>query len=136
LALAAAVTFQLFYLGAQPFAAGLIPVPWDKLAHLAVFAFLTTLLWIGTAGRIPLAVIVTAIAIGALDELHQASLPGRVADAADFLADACAATGTGIFLFLLHARRKASERDGTTGLAAQAHTTSLQESLGAVKTAP
>jgi hypothetical protein len=37
-------TFQLFYLGAQPFAAGLIPVPWDKLAHLAVFAFLTTLL--------------------------------------------------------------------------------------------
>ncbi len=44
LALAAAVTFQLFYLGAQPFAAGLTPVPWDKLAHLAVFAFLTTLL--------------------------------------------------------------------------------------------
>jgi VanZ family protein len=81
-------------------------------------------------------VIVTAIAIGALDELHQASLPGRVADAADFLADACAATGTGIFLFLLHARRKASERDGTTGLAAQAHTTSSRESLGAVKTAP
>src|SRR2546422_1253969 len=64
LALAAAVTFQLFYLGAQPFAAGLIPAPWDKLAHLAVYAILTMLLWIGTAGRMPLAVIATAIAIG------------------------------------------------------------------------
>jgi hypothetical protein len=96
-------TFQLFYLGAQPFAAGLIPAPWDKLAHLAVFAVLTTLLWIGTA---------------------------------DFLADACAATGTGAFLFLLHARRKASERDAKTGLTAQAPATSSQESLGARKTAP
>jgi hypothetical protein len=109
LALAAAVTFQLFYLGAQPFAAGLIQEPWDKLVHLAVFAVLTT--------------------------LHQANLPGRSADAADLFADACTATGTGIFLFLLHARRKTSERDGTTGLAAQAHTTSSQGSLGAGKTA-
>ena len=135
LALAAGVTFQLFYLGAQPFAAGLIPVPWDKLAHLAVFAVLTTLLWIGSASRMPFAVIATAIAIGALDELHQADLPGRFADTADFLADACAATSTGVFLFLLHARRKASERDATTGLTAQAHTTSSRESLGARKTA-
>ena len=139
LALAAAVTFQLFYLGAQPFAAGLIPGPWDKLAHLAVFAVLTALLWIGTAGRMPIAVIATVIAIGALDELHQASLPGRFADAADFLADACAATGTGFSLFLLHVRRKASERasiSATTGRTAQAHTTSLRESPAARKTAP
>jgi len=51
------------------------PAPWDKLAHLAVFAALTTLLWIGTAGRMPFAfaVVATAIAIGAFDELHQAS---------------------------------------------------------------
>jgi VanZ family protein len=110
LALAAAVTFQLFYLGAQPFAAGLIPAPWDKLAHLAVFALLTTLLWIGTAGRMPLAVIATAIAVGALDELHQASLPGRFADAADFLADACAATGTGACIFFLHVRNRRCRR--------------------------
>src|SRR5256712_2862104 len=110
LAPAAAVTFQLFYLGAQPFAAGLIPAPWDKLAHLAVFAILTTLLSIGTAGRMPLAVIATAIAIGALDELHQASLPGRFADAADFLADACAATGTGACIFLLQVRNRRCRR--------------------------
>jgi VanZ family protein len=58
----------------------------------------------------PFAVIATAIAIGALDELHQASLPGRFADVADLLADTCAATGTGAFIFLLHVRRKASER--------------------------
>ena len=50
LALAAAVTFQLFYLGAQPFAPGLIPAPRESLAHLALLA---TLWWIATAGLMP-----------------------------------------------------------------------------------
>lgn len=99
LVLAAAIISLLFYLGAQPFAAGLIPAWWDKLAHLAVYAALTALLWIGTAGRMPLAVIAAVIAIGALDELHQAGLPGRHADAIDFLTDACAAAGTGVLMF-------------------------------------
>ena len=54
LASAAALIFQLFYVGAQPAAAGLIPMPWDKLAHLAVYAAITALMWIGTAGRMPL----------------------------------------------------------------------------------
>jgi VanZ family protein len=53
-----------------------------------------------------LAVIATAIAIGAFDELHQASLPGRSADATDFLADVCAATSTGACMFMLYARRR------------------------------
>jgi VanZ family protein len=101
--LAAAITFQLFNLGAQPVAVGLIPAPWDKLAHFAVFSTLAGLLWIGTAGRIPLAVVATAIAIGALDELHQASLPGRSADVVDFLVDACAAAGA---VLLLRAGRR------------------------------
>lgn len=110
IALAAAITFQLFYLGAQPFAAGLIPAWWDKLAHLAVFATLTALLWIGTAGRMPLAVIATAIAIGAFDELHQASLPGRRADAIDFLTDAGAAIGTAFLILWFYARRKTANQ--------------------------
>ncbi len=106
LALAAAIIFQLFYLGAQPMAAGLVRVPWDKLAHLGVYAAITVLMWIGTAGRMPLAVIATVIAVGVFDELHQASLPGRSADMADFAVDVCAAAGAGAVMLLLRTGRR------------------------------
>ena len=109
LLVAAAVVFQLFYVGAQPVAAGLIPAPWDKLAHLAVYSLITLLLWIGTAGRIPLTVIATVVVIGAADELHQAQLAGRFADTVDFLVDACAVTGT-VAAIRLHARRTTQGR--------------------------
>jgi VanZ like protein len=106
LALAAAITFQLFYLGGKPVAVGLFTAPWDKLAHFAVFSGIAALLWIGTAGRMPLAVIVAAVAIGALDEVHQAALPGRYADTADFLVDVCAVFGTvGLMLFYVPSRK-------------------------------
>lgn len=110
LVLAAAVVFQLFYLGAQPFAAGLIPPPWDKFAHFLVFSALTALLWFGTAGRMPLVVIAAVVAIGALDELRQAGLPGRSADAADFLVDAAAIGCACIVMLLLDARSRAAPR--------------------------
>lgn len=102
LAAAVVLVFQLFYLGARPEAAGLIPAPWDKLAHFAVYSAITVLLWIGTEGRMPLAVVAVVVTIGALDELHQSGLPGRVGDVWDFLADACAGTGTAYALLLLH----------------------------------
>lgn len=102
LAFAAVLVFQLFYLGAQPEAAGLILPPWDKFAHFGVYATITALLWIGTVGRMPLAVIMAVVAIGALDELHQATLPGRIADAWDFLTDVGAAAGTVFALLLLY----------------------------------
>src|SRR5882672_6781403 len=80
LALAAAMTFQLFYTGSDPAAAALIPPPpWDKLAHVVVYSAITVLLCFGTAGHIPLVVIVAMVALGALDELHQGGIPGRVA---------------------------------------------------------
>ena len=103
LTLAAVIVFQLLYLGAQPFAAGLIPVPWDKLAHLAVFGAIAALLWVGTAGRIPLLTVAAVMVIGAIDELRQIGLPGRSADLLDFLVDACAASGT---VLMLHTRRR------------------------------
>lgn len=107
LALAAAMTFQLFYTGSDPAAAALIPAPpWDKLAHFVVYSAITVLLWFGTAGRAALAVIAAIVAVGALDELHQGSIPGRVADAADFVVDVCAAIGTGAVMLLRDARRK------------------------------
>ena len=100
LLLATVVIFQLFYLGSQPFAAGLIPPPWDKLAHFVVYSAITALLWIGTGGSTPALVIMAVIAVGALDELHQANLPGRDAALGDFLVDACAGIGTAMLLYV------------------------------------
>jgi VanZ family protein len=100
LLLAAVLVFQLFYLGSQPFAAGLILPPWDKFAHLGVFAAIAALLWFATEGRAPVLVIAAVMLIGALDEIHQASLPGRTADILDFLTDTCAALATVMLLRL------------------------------------
>lgn len=101
--LAAVLVFQLFDLGAQPFAAGLFAPPWDAIAHFLFYSALTVLLWTATAGRMPLAVIAAVVVVGGLDELHQASVPGRVADAADFLVDVSAATFTCAAMLLLGA---------------------------------
>jgi VanZ family protein len=105
LALAAAIVFNLFFLAAKPFAAGLFPAPWDKLAHFAVYGGLTALLWVGAGGRMLFTVIAAVAAIGGLDELHQAGIPGRVSDIGDFAADALAGITVGA-LMLLYARRK------------------------------
>lgn len=109
LALAALLTSQLFYLGAKPFAAGLFEPPWDAVAHFLSYSALTALLWTAAAGRMPLAVLLTVVIIGGLDELHQGSVPGRVADAADFLVDVSAATFTCALMLLLDALRKPEE---------------------------
>jgi VanZ family protein len=99
------ITALLFYLGAQPFAAGLIPTPWDKIAHFIVFATITTLLWLGHAGRRPLLILAMVCLIGTLDEWRQARLPGRSMDMADLAVDSGAAIFT---LIVLHAMRRNS----------------------------
>lgn len=99
---AATLVVLLLVLGSRPFAAGLIPHPWDKLAHFAAYSAITGLLLLGTAIRRPFAVLTLVVAVGIFDELHQASLPGRVADATDFLVDFAAGVITG-GLLLLHA---------------------------------
>jgi hypothetical protein len=88
---AAILIVMLFWGGSQPFAAGLFPVPYDKIAHSLYFGVLSLLFWFGTAGRWPVLLFVAVSAIGGLDELHQATLPGRVADVYDFLFDTAAA---------------------------------------------
>ena len=83
--------FLLFYLGAKPVAVGLFPEPLDKLAHLAAFFTIATLLWVALDGNLPLLVVALTAGIGALDEWHQLGLPGRSADYTDFLTDLAAA---------------------------------------------
>ena len=94
LAMAAAIVFELFTMSLRPAAAGLIAAPWDKLAHFAVYSAIAVLLWVAAAGRMRVAVLFVVVALGLLDELHQAGVPGRTADAMDFLADTCAAAAT------------------------------------------
>ncbi len=83
----------LFVLGAKPFAVQLFPTPLDKLAHLLLFAVLAMLSG-AVAGLLPLCrggVLLLALgctlAVGAVDELHQAVLPGRSAGWDDFAFD-------------------------------------------------
>jgi VanZ family protein len=94
LAMAAAIVFELFTMSVRPAAAGLIVAPWDKVAHFAVYSTIAALLWVAAAGRMRVALLLAVVALGLLDELHQAGVPGRTADAMDFLADTCAAAAT------------------------------------------
>jgi len=76
--------------GYQPQAAGLIPTPWDKLAHLTWFATLAGLLVYGlcnVGARIPLWVALACVALGAWGEWRQLTLPGRTFGLDDLLAD-------------------------------------------------
>ena len=80
----------LFGLGAQPVAVGLIPVPWDKVAHAAVFAVLAVAIGLasGLRGwRMVLLAVLGALLVGVLDEWHQMFLPGRQAGWDDLAAD-------------------------------------------------
>lgn len=93
----------LFIGGGQPVAVGLVPVPWDKLVHGAVFAVLAWAMGYasGLRGWPMLALAFCgAVAVGALDELHQVSLPGRSAGWDDLAADAIgAALGSATLLW-------------------------------------
>jgi VanZ family protein len=98
LAAACAIMLGLLFLRGHP-----VPSGWDKAAHFATFALITALLWRGTAGRAPLAVLGAVVAYAALDEVHQLFMPGRAAELLDFIADASAAA---VVCGLLSIRRK------------------------------
>jgi len=99
----------------------LAPPPWygaDKVAHFAAYAGLGALLcraYLGSglpgSAAFWLAVL-TASLYGASDEWHQSFVPGRSADASDWLADSLGAMfGAVLFLLFLRARdRRASIR--------------------------
>ncbi|MEO8992425.1 MAG: VanZ family protein [Nitrosospira sp.] len=81
---------SLFLGGAQPIAVNLVPEPWDKLLHGAVFALLAWALGFasGFEGWRSLAVaFFGSLVVGLLDEWHQLYLPGRQAGWPDLVAD-------------------------------------------------
>jgi VanZ family protein len=103
----------LLHQGAQPHAVGLIPAPWDKLAHLGVFGAFAATAWVALGGVAPLAdrlAPALALAIGVVDEIAQGFAPGRHVDATDLLADAAGALLAVWLLARLRDRRAATRR--------------------------
>ena len=89
-AMAIGLPLGLLVGGAQPVAVGLVPAPWDKLAHASVFAVLAAA--VGHASglrgwRMVLVAFIGAGAVGLADEWHQMFLPGRSAGWDDLAAD-------------------------------------------------
>jgi len=106
-AVAVVLTFSLFHQGAQPHAVGLIPAPWDKLAHVVFFGAIAALAWVVLGGRGPGArygAIAIAVGIGLADEIAQSLLPGRSAGIADLAADCMGAVLAVSVLSALRAR--------------------------------
>lgn len=84
----------IFMGGAQPMAVGLVPAPWDKLVHAAVFAVLAGAIGFASGlygWRMLLLSFWGAVLVGALDEWHQMYLPGRSAGLDDLASDAAGA---------------------------------------------
>ncbi len=93
-----AMVAALFHQGAQPYAVGLIPSPWDKLAHLSLFGLLAALVWLVANARRPWLVLMAVTSIGMADELLQMRLPGRQAGIDDLIADVL---GAAVVLWIL-----------------------------------
>lgn len=72
----------------QPEAAGLVPLPWDKLAHALWFAILAGLLVFGLGRGVWPWVLAGTLLFAGWDEWHQFALPGRSPGVDDWLADA------------------------------------------------
>jgi hypothetical protein len=90
---------SLVRLGETELAVGLIPGPWDKLAHMATFGTIAFSLWLALGQRWLYGCAALALAIAIYDEWRQLTLPGREADLADLLAN-----GIGIAFAVLLAR--------------------------------
>lgn len=108
LAAALGLVATLFVGGAQPEAAGLLAPPWDKLAHLALFAVIAALLTVATGGRWGVAVVALLAIVGVGDELLQFGLPGRHPDLVDLATD-FAGAALGVALTTAALRRAAAE---------------------------
>jgi hypothetical protein len=95
----------LHVLGAQAFAVGLFSSPWDKLAHVMTFTLIGGAFGLatGTQGwRRAACCVAGALFAGAMDEWHQAYLPGRNASWTDLLADTAGGVVAAAVLRLEH----------------------------------
>jgi VanZ family protein len=90
-ALAALLVVNVLWQGAQPYAVGLVPGGWDKLAHATLHAVLCTCLLFSLGLRRGLAAVLSCAAFAALDEFAQYFSPGRSVSVMDWLASVAGA---------------------------------------------
>lgn len=95
----------LFALGRTSYAVGLFSDPWDKAAHVAVFALLTVLLYRAFGARAAWLAALLALGVGVADEYHQSFLAGRSSDLKDMIAD-----GVGVAVAVATLRRVGKAR--------------------------
>ena len=76
---------NLFYHGAQSYAVGAVPAPWDKVAHALLHFVLASFLWLAVGPRAWLVIALCAF-VAAADETAQRWEPGRSVEFADWLA--------------------------------------------------
>jgi len=101
------VAANLFWHGAQPYSVGLVPPPWDKLAHVIAFGGFGGTAWVILGGTRPAADVLAplaAVAVGIADEFAQQFNPGRGVSGADIAADAIGAILVVLALALLRER--------------------------------
>lgn len=110
--------------GAQPIAVGLLATPWDKVAHIAVYAVLSCAIGFASRrhGAWAMAIgFAGAMLVGLIDEAHQLYLPGRSADVEDLLADAVgAALGTVVLAVRIQLREWVAARTAEAAEAREA----------------
>lgn len=82
-------------------------LPVDKIGHFGMFAVLAALLYL--SGLRPVLAVMATGVYGALDEVHQLFVPGRTAQAADWLADILGGA-TGVWIATLLEDRAAERR--------------------------
>ena len=105
------VAANLFWHGAQPYAVGAVPAPWDKLAHVVLYAGFSGAAWVVLGGgrrTVDVLAPLAAIALGVLDEFAQSFSPGRQVGFWDLAADA---TGAILAAMLLASARRALQGD-------------------------
>lgn len=98
-----------FWLSSSPDALGAagwinLSPPWDKFYHAANFGVLALFIYLASK-RAWLAVLLASL-YGMTDELHQAFVPGRSADVADWLADTLGAVLAVTLVHLWQRRRQ------------------------------
>lgn len=102
-----AVALLIVYVWAshQPEAVGLVPSPWDKLAHVLWFVVLAGLLVLGLGRRVWPWILAGTLLFAGWDEWRQLALPGRSPGLDDWMADAIG-TLAGIGLALAVGRKR------------------------------
>ena len=85
------LVLNVLWHGAQPYAVGLLPNGWDKVAHVALHFVLCTLLLFALGLRRGWWAVAACAAFSALDEYAQQFSPGRSVEFADWVASVAGA---------------------------------------------